>query len=567
MENEKNQKVAYFSMEIAFRSDLPIYSGGLGVLAGDAIRSAADLNIPLVGVTLTYNAGYFYQQIAPDGSQVEKGIDWDFSVDFNKINERVELQIQEKAFNVEAWQYNIVGRTGHIIPIILLDSNLPENEPWQRNLTNMLYDANPFQRVVQEMILGICGFKMLEKLGYNEINTYHLNEGHAAFLILELLNKYNNVNEVKKHCVFTTHTPVRAGLEEFEYNLVQDVFRDRLPKNIYDLAGKNTLNMTTLALNSSRYVNAVSKKHCEIVKKMFPNYDIDYITNGVHLGYWLSPYFRDLLNDYFGRNWHHDFTHFKQALEIDDFDLWRAHTKAKHRLLEYEKSHSWILFDENLLTLGFARRITEYKRPLLLFTDLEKLAKITKNKVQFIFAGKAHPSDVQAKSYIKKINEFSDYLWDSYKIGLVFLENYQIELAKLLVSGVDVWLNNPRRYLEASGTSGMKAAINGVLNFSVLDGWWIEGYYLSDKQAGWAIGPEPGNPDAERLDDYADAADIYKKLESEIIPLFRENKKEWLKRMKYAIKLGEYFSSNRMMEEYAKKSYQLSKQPLWKSNL
>jgi starch phosphorylase len=566
-DEKKNQEIAYFSMEIALESILPIYSGGLGILAGDALRSAADMGIPMIAVTLVYDAGYFYQQIGPNGEQIEKEMKWDFSDDFERLEQQVILELQDKSIKVEAWKYEIIGRNGHKIPVILLDTDLKLNEPWQRKLTHMLYDANPFQRIAQEMILGICGFRMLEKLGYNKIKTYHLNEGHAAFLIFDLLKKYKTLTEVKKHCVFTTHTPVRAGLEEFEYNLVYDVFRNRLPEQIHEFGGKNALNMTILALNGSGYTNAVSKKHNEVSKKMFPGFEINYITNGVHLGYWLSPYMRDFFNNELSRDWHHNFRLFENALNLDNSELWRAHSKAKRLLIEYENSHSWVLFDKNLLTIGFARRMAEYKRPLLIFSDLERLAKIIENKAQLIFAGKAHPADMQSKSYVKKIYDYSDYLWNSYGIGVVFLENYEISLAKLLVGGVDLWLNNPRRYLEASGTSGMKASINGVLNLSTLDGWWIEGYYMSDKKAGWAIGPEPSDPKALTADDSFDAEDLYFKLEKEIIPLFYNNKREWQERMKYAIKLSAYFNTNRMMEEYALKSYKLEKQPVWKSKV
>ncbi|MFX1456892.1 MAG: alpha-glucan family phosphorylase [Promethearchaeota archaeon] len=563
----KNQEIAYFSMEIALESSLPIYSGGLGILAGDSLRSAADMNLPLVAITLTYDAGYFYQQIGSNGEQIEKEMEWDFSDDFEKLDEQVTLELQDKLIQVEAWKYDIIGRNGHKIPVILLDTDLDENEPWQRNLTHMLYDAKPFQRIAQEMVLGICGYRMLEKLGYDHIKTCHLNEGHASFLIFELLKKYKNLEEVKKHCVFTTHTPVKAGLEEFDYALAYDVFRNRLPDQIHEFGGKNALNMTILALNSSGYINAVSKKHSEVSNKMFPNYKINSITNGIHVGYWLSPYMRNFLNEELTRDWHHNLDLFEGALDLDSYELWRVHNKAKNRLIEYENSHSWILFDKRLLTIGFCRRMAEYKRPLLIFNNLERLAKIIKNKAQLIFAGKAHPADIQSKNYIKKIYEFSNYLWNSYGIGLVFLENYEISLAKLLVSGVDLWLNNPRRYLEASGTSGMKAAVNGVLNFSTLDGWWIEGYYMSDRKAGWAIGPEPSDLKAQEFDDNFDAEDLYNKLEKEIVPLFYQNKREWQDRMKYAIKLGAYFNTNRMMSEYALESYKLIKQPLWKSKI
>lgn len=371
----------------------------------------------------------------------------------------------------------------------------------------------------------------------------------------------------REYCVFTTHTSVRAGLEEFNYDLVNDVFRDRLPDNIKDFAGKEALNMTILALNGSRFVNGVSKKHKEVSERMFPGYSINSITNGVHIGYWLSKYMRDYLNIEFGREWHHNISILEKAPELDDYELWRTHLKAKRDLLNYERSHSWVLFDNKLLTIGFARRIAEYKRPLLIFSNIERLAKILKGKAQIVFAGKAHPADIQSKSYIKTINDYSDYFWNSYGIGIVFLENYEIDLAKLMVSGVDLWLNTPRRYNEASGTSGMKASINGVLNLSVLDGWWIEGYFMSDKKAGWTIGPESDDEMAKNLDDLSDAEDLYEKLEHSIIPMFRENQKEWIERMKYSIKLGAYFNTYRMMEEYATKAYMMERQPLWKSKL
>ena len=303
---DKNQEIAYFSMEIALESSAPIYSGGLGILAGDALRSAADMGLPMVAVTLIYDAGYFYQHISPDGSQTEREMEWDFSDDFEKVNQKLSFELQDKFLKVEAWKYELTGRNGHKIPVILLDTDLEENEPWQRKLTHVLYDANRFQRIVQEMILGTCGYRMLKQLGYDKIKTYHLNEGHAAFLIFELLEEFKTLEEAKKHCVFTTHTPVKAGLEEFEYNLVNDVFRDRLPQNIREFAGKDVLNMTVLALNGSRFVNGVSKKHAEISRKMFPGYRINSITNGINLGYWLSPFMRDFLNDELSRAWHHD---------------------------------------------------------------------------------------------------------------------------------------------------------------------------------------------------------------------------------------------------------------------
>nr|MDO8110091.1 alpha-glucan family phosphorylase [Candidatus Sigynarchaeota archaeon] len=468
----KDAKIAYFSMEIALEKDIPTYSGGLGVLAGDTIRSAADNSLPLVGVTLVYSGGYFYQIIGVDGAQVEKQFRWDFLNNFEELKETVKIEVQNSEILVKGWLYEVLGRTGDIIPIILLDTNVPENAPWMRNLTSSLYDANPFTRIVQEMILGIGGMRMLKKLGFDQIDTHHMNEGHSAFLIFELLNKYNDIEAVKKHSVFTTHTPVQAGLECFSYDLVRDVFRERLPSSVYDLAGANELNMTRLALNGSRFANAVSRKHGEISRTMFPGYTIDSITNGIHIDYWLSPHLKNLFDQEFGPSWRYDYSTLENALLLDSRNVQHAHEAAKNELLDYENSHSWVLLDKSHLTIGFGRRITEYKRPLLIFSDSERLEKLSRGKVQYIFAGKSHPADQQSKDLIKKIYTFADELWDSYQIRMAFLENYDIDLARLMVSGADVWLNTPRRYHEASGTSGMKAALNGVLNFSVLDGWW-----------------------------------------------------------------------------------------------
>jgi len=561
-DNPKEARVAYLSMEIALDKDIPTFSGGLGVLAGDMIRSAADYELPLVGVTLIYSGGYFYQMVQSDGTQIEKSFRWDFLGDFEELSPRVSIEVQDKEIVVRGWLYKIRGKTGHVVPVICLDTNVPENEPWERQLTSSLYDANRFTRLVQEVILGIGGIRVLQELGFDQIDTYHMNEGHSAFLIFELL-KNMDLDEVKKRCVFTTHTPVEAGLERFDYDLAGDVFRDRLPGNIRDLAGQDDLNMTRLALNASKHVNAVSRKHGEVSRKMFPGYDIDSITNGVHINYWMSPHIRKMLDQELGSAWHFDYTMLNRCLELNAHDVSRAHELAKNELLDYEKSHSWVYLDKGNLTIGFSRRITEYKRPLLIFSDLERLERLSKGKVQFVFAGKSHPADDRAKEMIKQLYTDADELWDSYEIRLAFLENYDIDLARLMVSGVDVWLNNPRRYNEASGTSGMKATLNGVLNFSTLDGWWIEGYER-DPMAGWAIGPGPDDPDAETLDDEADAASLYDVLENQILPVWsNDNKDEWLERMKHAIRLGAYFNTDRMVEEYAEKAYQLRRRNPW----
>jgi starch phosphorylase len=405
---------------------------------------------------------------------------------------------------------------------------------------------------------------ILQKLGYTNLDTYHLNEGHSAFLVFELLKKYKTIGEVKKHCVFTTHTPVEAGHERFDYDVVKDIFRDRLPEIVYSLAGKENLNMTKLALNSSRYINGVSRKHGEVSAMMFPGYQVKSITNGIHVNTWVSKHLEPVFDSSFGTRWRFDPACLEGAIEINEHDIWHAHDLAKTELLDYERSHSSVHMDKDVLTISYARRMTAYKRPMLIFTDLERLAKIARGKIQFIFAGKSHPADMNAKAMIKHLHEYSDTLWDSYRIKFAYLSNYDMDLDKMLTTGSDVWLNNPRRYNEASGTSGMKAALNGVLNFSTLDGWWIEGYE-QDPLSGWAIGPGPSVPDADKLPDSADADALYKVLEDEILPIWRKNINDWKVRMKHAVRLAAYFNTNRMVEEYAVNAFRLKRIIPWTS--
>ncbi|MHA1716536.1 MAG: alpha-glucan family phosphorylase [Promethearchaeota archaeon] len=561
------RKIAYFSMEIGLASDVPTYSGGLGVLAGDTLRSCADLEVPLVAITLAYDAGYFYQIIDSDGNQIEHDIRWEFEAEFERVNKTVEIEVQGKPVKIGAWYYELEGITGFNIPVYLLDSDVEGNEDWQKRFTHVLYDATPFQRIVQEMILGIAGVRLIQSLGY-DIKTYHMNEGHSSFLTLELYNQNNgDLNATRDKCVFTTHTPVPAGHDVFNYDLVHDVFRDYLPDNIHDLAGKDQLNMTLLGMNMSRYVNAVSKKHGVIAREMFPNYEIDSITNGIHHLFWVSPYLRELFDRKFPA-WRYHPSVLTKAHDLDSGDLWDAHLKAKIDLLDYQKSHSYVLMDENLLTIGFARRFTGYKRPDLILTDLDRLGRIIGDRAQIIFAGKTHPRDIHGKQLIKMIFEKSDELWDKYKARISFLSNYDMDLARLMVAGCDLWLNTPMRYLEASGTSGMKAALNGVLNFSILDGWWLEGYKL-DKMAGWSINPQEIDPSIPINDNLKEAEYLYDKLEKEIIPLFFSNNNKryfsegWVERMKHAISIASFFNTNRMVMEYAKKAWRLKHQPHW----
>ncbi|MBD3230990.1 MAG: alpha-glucan family phosphorylase [Candidatus Lokiarchaeota archaeon] len=559
-------RVAYISMEIGMDSNIPTYSGGLGVLAGDTVRSAADLEIPMVCICLCYSSGYFYQLFNEKGEQKEKEIEWSFFYEFDKVEKPITMRLEDREIKVSAWLYKVIGQSGHVIPIYLLTTEVEGNEDWMQKLTGSLYDStSKWNRIAQEMILGIGGVKLLKSLGYNNIKTYHINEGHGAFSTIEL---YKNLNEdlekVKEKVAFTTHTPVPAGHDRFGHDLVEKVFKDGFPKKLLDLGSENReLNMTLLAMNCSRYINAVAQKHGETTREMFPNYEIDAITNGIHLPFWVSKPIQRIF-DRKWPNWKSKPEVLSNAIEIDDLELFDAHIENKFNLISYQKGHSWNLLDEELITIGFARRFATYKRAILIFHDLDRLGKICKGEVQLIFAGKAHPKDQAGKDYIKKIFEAGEYLYDNYGVKVVLMENYNMDLAHMLVSGVDMWLNCPERYREASGTSGMKAALNGVLNFSVLDGWWIEGF-RKQPDAGWAIGKFPEDyEEDEKLNDWErDANEIYEILENEIIPTYM-NHDEWLYKCKNAISLAAYFNTHRMVNEYAEKAYNLKKQKPWK---
>jgi starch phosphorylase len=565
-DNLKNDtKVAYISMEIGIDSNIPTYSGGLGVLSGDTVRSAADLEIPMVGICLCYSSGYFYQLFNEHGDQKEKEIEWSFFYEFEKIGKPITIKIENKEVKVSAWLYRVIGQSGHVLPIYLLTTDIDGNEDWMKNMTGSLYDSTSrWNRIVQEMILGIGGVKLLRSMGYNNIETYHLNEGHGSFAALELYNELGDIEKVKKKVVFTTHTPVPAGHDRFKQDLVDKVFEKRIPPEIRKLGDENgEFNMTYLGMNLSRYRNGVAKKHGDISRKMFPGYEIDYITNGVHLPFWISKPIKQIFDKKWP-NWKAKPSVLQNAIEIDDLDLFDAHIENKFNLISYQKGHSWNLLDEELITVGFARRFATYKRATLIFHDIDRLGKICKGNVQFIFAGKAHPKDQMGKDYIKKIFESGEYLYDNYGVKVVLMENYNMDLAHMLVSGVDVWLNTPNRYREASGTSGIKAALNGVLNFSVQDGWWLEGYKMNSL-AGWAIGPDDSNPNDPGVSNNwdIDANVIYETLENEIIPTYMDHD-EWIFKQKNAISLAAYFNTHRMVEEYAEKAYKLKRQKPWK---
>ncbi|MFW9773927.1 MAG: alpha-glucan family phosphorylase [Candidatus Thorarchaeota archaeon] len=563
---KNNTSVAYISMEIGLDSNIPTYSGGLGVLSGDTVRSAADLEIPMVAVCLCYSSGYFFQLFNETGEQKEKEVEWNFFYEFDKVEKPICIKIENRDVQVSAWLYKVIGQSGHVLPVYLLTTDVEGNELWMKKMTGSLYDStSKWNRIVQEIILGVGGVRLLNSLGYNNIKTYHLNEGHGSFATIELFNMLKgDIDKVRSKVVFTTHTPVPAGHDRFDQSLVNKVFENRIPDQIRKLGEDNgQFNMTYLGMNLSRYRNGVSKKHAEITRQMFPKYEIDSITNGIHLPFWISQPFRKMFDRKFP-NWKANPSLLQNAIELDDLDLFDAHIENKFSLISYQKGHSWNLLDEELITIGFAKRFATYKRATLIFHDIDRLGKICKGNVQFIFAGKAHPKDQMGKDYIKKVYESGNYLYENYGVKVALMENYNMDLAHMLVSGCDIWLNTPERYREASGTSGMKAALNGVLNFSIQDGWWLEGYKRNNL-SGWAIGPNDKNPKDPGLSNSwdVDSKEIYNILENKIIPTYL-NHDEWLFKCKNAISLAAYFNTHRMIEEYAERAYKLKKQRPWK---
>lgn len=558
--------IAYFSMEIGIRNDIPTYSGGLGILAGDTIKSSADLKLPMLAVTLISRKGYFRQELGSDNWQVEQPVVWDPGRLMTLLPEKVKVHIEGRDVTVQAWVYLVVSPTGGKVPVLFLDTDCAENSPQDRGITDYLYGGDHTYRIKQEVVLGMGGVRMLRALDFH-IKKYHMNEGHASFLALELLMRYKrdiesvwdersvwDVSRVRDLCVFTTHTPVEAGHDKFPYPLVKQVLGDNLPIEVLkDLGGKENLNMTLLALNLSKYVNGVAKKHGEISQHMFPGYHIHAITNGVHSFTWTCPEMAKLFDKYIP-GWANEPELFVRCGNIPELELWEAHREAKRRLLDYVHEVTGIAMDVNTLTIGFARRATAYKRPHLLFHDIDRLAKINgQGKIQIIYAGKAHPQDDSGKRLIMGIYEYQEKLKN--EIAIAFLPGYNMDIALKLVAGVDVWLNTPLRPLEASGTSGMKAAHNGVVNFSVLDGWWIEGHI--EGFTGWSIGPAPLETSQSLSSDKEDADDLYHKLEAFIIPTYYSpNKSSWTRMMKNAIsKNAYYFNSHRMMRRYVTEAY------------
>jgi len=602
--------VAYFCAEFGLSECLPIYSGGLGVLAGDHLKSASELDVPLVGVGLMYQQGYFRQRLNADGWQLEMFPRNDFHnmpvtavKDADGTPVTIDVEVPGRTVKIQAWKVQ-VGR----MCLYLLDTNLPENSPEDRHITAQLYGGDQEMRIRQELVLGIGGVRMLNALGVHP-KAYHMNEGHSAFLGLERIRmlmaecgvSFSEAREVVlASTIFTTHTPVPAGNDAFEAWLIDKYFSEYWPqlglsrKEFFAMGRQEPtneeepLNLTVLALRLSAFRNGVSELHANVSQKLWANVwpnvpadevPIKHITNGIHTRSWLSHDMAELYDRYLSPNWHENPTNQKswQAMDqIPDPELWRTHERRRERLVAFARRHvrqqrqkrgassselaaADEILDPQALTIGFARRFATYKRANLLLSDpkrLEKLLNAPGQPVQIIFSGKAHPRDNPGKDLIRQIVHITRQ--EPFRRSMVFLEDYDMNVARYLVQGVDVWLNTPLRPMEASGTSGMKVAANGGLNVSILDGWWAEGY---DPEVGWAIGSGESYDDLE-YQNIVESQALYDLLEKEVVPLFYDRgpdhlPRAWIAKMKTAMgRLGPHFNTNRMVREYAEMFYE-----------
>jgi starch phosphorylase len=552
-----SRRIAYFSMEIALSPALPTYSGGLGMLAGDTLRSAADMAAPMVAVSLVHRRGYFRQNLDAVGQQTESDVTWSPETTLPSAGQVVPLSMQGREIKVCAWRFDVVGAAGHIIPVFLLDTDLEGNDPYDRRLTDHLYGGDTYYRLCQETVLGLGGVALLRALGI-EPEVFHMNEGHTSLLGIGLLEERlgtesldqateDDVAAIAQRCVFTTHTPVPAGHDQFGTDQMYAVLGAERGKAIerFGCLHNALLNMTYLALRFSRYVNGVSMEHGKVSQEMYSEYHVHSITNGVHAATWISGPLQALL-DAEVPEWRRDNQYFRSIYGVSLTRIANCHAKSKQLLLDEVARRTDKQFNPNVLTLGFARRVATYKRASLLFSDPKRLAKIAKKigGIQILFAGKAHPADAAGKGLIRDVFTAAASLKVE-SVNMLYLENYDWELGALLTQGVDLWVNTPHRPYEASGTSGMKAALNGVPSLSVLDGWWIEG--CAENLTGWAI---------ERADtEEGEAASLYDKLENLIAPLY-QRPSAWARMQQHCIGInGTFFNTHRMLGQYFSNAY------------
>jgi len=549
-------------MEIALAEDMPTYSGGLGVLAGDTLRAAADLEIPMVGVTLVHRKGYFRQRLDDFGNQSEQDESWNPAARLEEVKSRVFVEIENRRVAVRAWRFLVNGVSSPAIQVFLLDTALPENSDWDRSITDCLYGGDEHYRLCQEIVLGIGGIALLDQLGYTGISSYHMNEGHSAFLSLALLYKqtYGNlaavsekdIEAVRSKCVFTTHTPVPAGHDQFSRDVVTRVLGAAFVQvlEITRCCPNGVLNMTFLALRFSRYINGVAMHHGEVSRDMFPNYPVRAITNGVHAATWTSKPFQSLFDRHIPE-WRSDNEYLRYVVGIPAAEIHGAHLQAKTDLMDALRARTDVTLDPATMTIGFARRAAAYKRADLVLSQIERLRSIVERvgPLQIVYGGKAHPRDEDGKAVIRRIFDIGRKLPQGLRI--LYVEDYDMQWARLLTSGVDLWLNTPHRPHEASGTSGMKAALNGVPSLSILDGWWIEG--CVEGVTGWAIGLDDDIEDTGE-----DVASLYDKLEKTIVPMFYGHSDAYNQIMRMTLSLnGSFFNAQRMLSQYVANAYRL----------
>jgi starch phosphorylase len=554
--------IAYFSMEIGLRADVPTYSGGLGILAGDSIRAAADLGLPMCAVTLLYRKGYFTQKLDEQGRQTEVPTEWNPEAMLQPMEPRISVPVEGRNVFVRAFCMHVHGAGGHRVPVYFLDTDLESNSPEDRAITHNLYGGDARHRIKQETILGIGGRRMLRAIGH-DVTVFHMNEGHASFLTVELLSEYicragkdaidyDALSYVRPRCVFTTHTPIAAGHDRFAIEEVRRIVGDHPVFHRPDIYGEDgVLNTTRLAMNLSKYSNGVAKKHGEVSRAMFPGYRIDSITNGVHAATWASPSMARMFDEFIP-GWRRGNSELRAVLGIAPERVWAAHVETKRALMDRVFRDVGVEMDPDVLTLGFARRVTAYKRTDLLLSEPERLASIARKigPVQIVYAGKAHPHDGIGKSMIERV--YASIAALKADVRIAFLPNYNMELGALLTAGTDVWVNLPEPPLEASGTSGMKAALNGVPSLSTPDGWWLEG--MIENVTGWTVGAEV--PVGEQRDHGADRELMYQKLEGSVVPMYYRDRARFVSMMQHAIALnGSYFTTQRMMRDYALRAY------------
>ncbi len=569
-----DRDIAYLALEIGIDERMPTYSGGLGILAGDTLRAAADLGMPLVGVTLLYREGYFSQELGPDHLQREPTHAWTPEALLRPMSPRIGVPVDGRDVMLRAFRYDVVGVGGHVVPVYFLDSDLPENDEGARGLSGRLYSGDSDHRIRQETLLGIGGPRMLRAIGH-DVRMFHMNEGHACLATLEALSaqvsrmvehaggperalERDVLEAVRRRFAFTTHTPIPAGHDRFPVERVRAIFGDHPALHrpeIYSDDGGHTLNTSRLALNLSGFANAVAQRHGEVTRDMFPGYRIHAVTNGVHAATWTGPHMARLFDEHLP-GWRARNSDLRLAQRIPVSALHEAHKRAKRDMLDAVKERTGRELDTQAFTVVFARRMTDYKRPGLILSDPQRLAHIAREvgPIQLVFAGKAHPHDHRGKELIRQIHVAAAELGRA--VPVVFIAGYDIALAKRLAAGADLWLNNPRPPLEASGTSGMKAALNAVPSLSTLDGWWAEG--CVEGVTGWAIGTMADDCRRERTEeqDARHAVDLYHKLEGAILPLYYNDRAGWLEVMRSAVAInGSHFTTERMMREYALLAY------------